>query len=172
VHWCNRNRESIVGLAKRFDIWRRSIWRAFLHGIDELRRRQVRVDHNVMDYSCGTSEHHTLGGNQQIDIRPRQAASGCPGLQRCSREAREICIAEKHLQLCRGARQAVPQDLLVSVRDYKGGHSQAILSRAREQDQKDFDWPYSKIPKREVLELAALRFNSFAGIASSLSPAS
>lgn len=26
-----------------------------------------------MDYSCRTSEHHTLGGNQQIDIRPGQA---------------------------------------------------------------------------------------------------
>jgi hypothetical protein len=40
-------------------------------------------------------------------------------------------------------------------------------------DPKDFDWPYNpKIPKREVLELAALKFNSFAGTASSLSPAS
>ena len=48
----------------------------------------------------------------------------------------------------------------------------ALSGLLERKDQKDFDWPYSKIPKREVLELAAVRFNSFAGTASSLSPAS
>jgi hypothetical protein len=50
----------------------------------------------------------------------------------------------------------------------------ALSGLLERKDQKDFDWLYSKIPKREVLELelAALRFNSFAGTASSLSPAS
>jgi hypothetical protein len=49
----------------------------------------------------------------------------------------------------------------------------ALFGLLERKDLKDFDWPYNpKIPKREVLELAALKFNSFAGTASSLSPAS
>ena len=68
-----RERVTVVGLAKKFEISRGSVWRAFLHGSDELRWREVRVHRNVMDYSCGTSKHHAMGRNQEIDMRPRKS---------------------------------------------------------------------------------------------------
>jgi len=63
----------VICVAKRLEISRRSILRAFKDGVHELGGRYVRVNCKVVDYRGGASKHRTLGGYQQIDMRPREA---------------------------------------------------------------------------------------------------
>jgi hypothetical protein len=87
-------------------------------------------------------------------------------------ETRALQVAQSRMDFIE-AFSALVQDELDRRRSRLIDRRFALSGLLERKNPKDFDWPYNpKIPKREVLELAALKFNSFAGTASSLSPAS
>ncbi len=87
-------------------------------------------------------------------------------------ETRALQVAQSQMDFIE-AFSALVQDELDRRRSRLIDRRFALSGLLERKNPKDFDWPYNpKIPKREVLELAALKFNSFDGTASSLSPAS
>src|SRR5258708_23472035 len=87
-------------------------------------------------------------------------------------ETRALQVAQSQMDFIE-AFSSLVQDELDRRRSRLIDRRFALFGLLERTDPKDFDWPYNpKIPKREVLELAALKFNSFAGTASSRSLAS
>jgi hypothetical protein len=104
--------------------------------------------------------------------RPGQKAALRVSGMTATLETRALQVAQSQMDFIE-AFSALVQDELDRRRSRLIDRRFALSGLLERKNPKDFDWPYNpKIPKREVLELAALKFNSFAGTASSLSPAS